>query len=57
MIKVLFYVTSGLGVFVTLVLLYLFLRTLYRLVFDIYIPQKVIVMNSSPCTKPPNKED
>ena len=45
MLRPLIYVTSGVAVLVIVVLLYLMFRTLYRLVFDIHMPLRVIVEN------------
>ena len=55
MIKPVLYVTSGVGIFTLIIVLYLFFRTLYRLVFDIHLPTRIII-HPWPA-KPPTKSE
>ena len=45
MLKPVIYVTSGVAILIIVTVIYLVLRTLYRMVFDISIPQRVVIVD------------
>ena len=45
MLKNALYVTSGIGICTLVVVLFLFYRMLYRMVYNISIPQRVVIVD------------